>query len=85
MITIDRTDTEHSGPACYRAHKDGAITVLCPYGHYVEHIAAGQWATSSWSSRASWGDDRVTCHGALANDAQPYPFNDTFLGQGKRL
>ena len=79
-IEVTRDENKHTGPACYRAGKRGRVTVLCPYGHLVATVE--RWAGSTWEARAAWGDDIVTCHGALAADAKPYPFRDTFMGQG---
>lgn len=81
-VVVNRDETSHTGPACYRSHRGGRVTVLCPYGHFVDTVGPGQWATSSWAMRASWGHDVVTCRGALKPDAEPYPFPDTFLGRG---
>lgn len=85
QITVERDEKVHSGPACYRQHKSGTVTVMCPYGHYVDSIAPGMWGESVWSTRAAWGDDIVTCHGALKPDARPYPFTDTFTGLPRNL
>lgn len=42
----------------------GRTLVLCPYGHLVDVVERGQWATSVWSVRVGWGEV-VTCHGVL--------------------
>lgn len=83
-IEVKRDEKSHSGPACYRRHKDGSVTVMCPYGHYVASVAPGAWANSVWSVRSAWGEDIVTCSGALAPDAKPYPFSDTFVGKPRK-
>ncbi len=79
-LEVTRDDEKHTGHACYRAHADGRVTVLCPYGHLVSSVAPGQWGGSVWHARSSFGDDVVTCHGRLAPSAKPYPFKDTALG-----
>lgn len=80
-ITVERNEKSHTGPACYRQRRDGGVTVMCPYGHLVRSIAPGEWAGSIQEQQAGWGEDIVTCHGALAPDAKPYPFSDTFIGK----
>src|SRR5437899_108627 len=85
MIEITRDEEKHTGPACYREHKHkgrpSSVTVMCPYGHLVTVV--DPWAGSTWQCKASFGDDIVTCHGALRPNARPYPFKDTFLGRVK--
>jgi hypothetical protein len=79
-ILVERNADFHRGPACYRSDKRGRVTVMCPYGHLVESIEPGDWGTSVWLGRSSFGGDTVTCHGFLKAEAKPYPFADTFLG-----
>ena len=74
--------TTHKGHACYRAHSDGRVTVMCPFGHFVASVAPRQWGRSVWSTRAAWGEDVVECGGKLLPGAKPYPFTDTFVGRG---
>ncbi|MFI9591143.1 hypothetical protein [Nonomuraea sp. NPDC052265] len=63
---LRRPDPEpHTGRPLARRTDYGRIMILCPAGHLVQSVAAGDWAGSRIEARVGNPNYTVTCHGAL--------------------